>query len=108
MSRRLLPIVDALKGNAASSRVEVHGWVRSLRRQKRVSFLELNDGSSSQTIQVVTSSELLPKDISVGSSVRAAGSVRESGVCSKVCVFFFVFFWMQLLVGDFGLFHSHF
>ena len=35
------------------STVTVHGWVRTARRQKRHSFLELSDGSCASGLQVV-------------------------------------------------------
>lgn len=77
--KRILPIVDALGCGFDGNVVELRGWVRSIRRQKRVSFLELNDGSTSSNVQVVTPSDLLPKDVSAGSSVCVSGLMRASG-----------------------------
>lgn len=46
---------------AASSLVELHGWVRTIRRQKKVSFISLHDGSDWKGIQAVVPSALLER-----------------------------------------------
>ena len=57
--------------------VTVSGWVRNNRAQKEFGFIDLNDGSFFETIQVVYESSLeLFKDIQkfrVGSSVEVTG-----------------------------------
>ena len=68
--------------------VSVHGWVRTARRQKRHSFLELHDGSSAGGLQVVwpeapaPAPPLLPAQeaacLTPGASVRAEGLLVPS------------------------------
>ena len=45
--------VRALQRLAAGDHVHVEGWVRSVRKQKNVQFLSLNDGSNLDGVQVV-------------------------------------------------------
>ena len=48
------------------------GWVRSVRRQKRVAFVQLYDGSAADDLQVVVSPESLERSVAVGASVRVS------------------------------------
>ncbi|KAK3677351.1 asparaginyl-tRNA synthetase [Recurvomyces mirabilis] len=57
--------------------VDVYGWVRNVRRQKKVAFVALGDGSSLDPLQAV----LKPDDaaqLSVGAAVRLTGSWQAS------------------------------
>ncbi|MDE5693785.1 MAG: asparagine--tRNA ligase [Duncaniella sp.] len=62
--------------------VEAKGWVRTRRGNKHVQFIQLNDGSSVNNIQVVldmtrfTDEQLKP--VTTGSSVRVTGKLVES------------------------------
>lgn len=62
--------------------VEAKGWVRTRRGNKHVQFVQLNDGSSVNNIQVVldmarfTEDQLKP--VTTGSSVRVIGKLVES------------------------------
>ncbi len=62
--------------------VEAKGWVRTRRGNKHVQFVQLNDGSSVNHIQVVldmarfTEDQLKP--VTTGSSVRVTGKLVES------------------------------
>ncbi len=62
--------------------VEAKGWVRTRRGNKHVQFVQLNDGSSVNNIQVVldmtrfTDEQLKP--VTTGSSVRVTGKLVES------------------------------
>ena len=58
--------------------VELNGWVRNNRAQKEFGFINLNDGTFFETIQVVYESEFLPtfKDVQkyrVGSAIKVVG-----------------------------------
>lgn len=49
-------ILDRFSANDAvgiGDEVVIHGWVQSLRKQKRVAFATLTDGSTAQPLQVV-------------------------------------------------------
>lgn len=52
----LRPTVAQLQqGLAEGARVSVHGWVRTVRRLKRVAFVSLADGTSREPVQAVLS-----------------------------------------------------
>ena len=61
----------------------VAGWVRTHRQSKRVSFIELNDGTSMQGLQLVIEPELdsyknLSERIATGAAIKATGTLVES------------------------------
>ncbi|XP_048351303.1 probable asparagine--tRNA ligase, mitochondrial [Sphaerodactylus townsendi] len=64
--------------NPTDNDVKVHGWVRSVRSQKEILFLHVNDGSSLESLQVVTDSGLEPRELSFGSSVEVQGKLVRS------------------------------
>lgn len=45
--------IRAVLDEPSSSTTTVHGWLRSIRAHKNVSFLEISDGSSSRNLQAV-------------------------------------------------------
>ena len=59
---------------SAGTVVALEGWVRSVRKHKRVAFLELNDGSSAENMQVVAGGGALDH-VSTGASVRVEGAL---------------------------------
>ena len=68
--------------------VEAKGWVRTRRGNKHVQFVQLNDGSSVNNIQIVfdmarfTDEDLKP--VTTGSSIRVKGKLVESmGKCQS-------------------------
>lgn len=82
MTRRpRTPIKELLSCNGAKDSVTVCGWVRTIRRSKEVSFIELNDGSSQQSLQIVAPQELpglnLP-GLGTGASLRVQGRLLPS------------------------------
>ena len=61
----------------------IKGWVRTIRDQKKFSFLEVNDGSCFSSIQVIADAgidgyEDSIKDITTGASVAITGNLVES------------------------------
>ncbi|PSR70746.1 hypothetical protein PHLCEN_2v13366 [Hermanssonia centrifuga] len=58
--------------------VRVNGWVRSVRRQKRVAFAHITDGSSHQGLQAVFTNVDLAKGLTNGASVSLSGTLLES------------------------------
>ncbi|NXE74048.1 SYNM protein, partial [Cochlearius cochlearius] len=54
------------------------GWVRSVRAQKEVLFLHINDGSSLENLQVVADPSLENRDLTFGSSVEVQGKLVKS------------------------------
>jgi asparaginyl-tRNA synthetase len=61
----------------------VCGWIRTLREQKNFSFIELNDGSTLSSLQIIAE-ESIPhyaeriKQLSTGASIRAVGELVKS------------------------------
>ena len=62
--------------------VEARGWVRTHRRSKRVHFLQLNDGSCFETLQVVADADRIADDTldraTTGACVRVTGELVAS------------------------------
>lgn len=56
-SRQHFTISKLLSEEQPVDDVEVHGWVRTLRKQKRIAFLALGDGSAYQPLQAVLTPE---------------------------------------------------
>ncbi|KAF9267249.1 asparaginyl-tRNA synthetase [Marasmius fiardii PR-910] len=57
----------------------VTGWIKSIRRQKRVSFAIVNDGTTSAGLQAVfPNSSLVPKELTNGASVKLSGRLGKS------------------------------
>ncbi|XP_065737938.1 asparaginyl-tRNA synthetase isoform X4 [Phocoena phocoena] len=74
-----LSVRDALGAqNASGERVKVQGWIRSVRSQKEVLFLHVNDGSSLESLQVVADSSFDSRELAFGSSVEVQGQLVKS------------------------------
>lgn len=63
--------------------VTVKGWVRTVRKQKKFCFLEINDGSTLSNLQVVLDEsavnyEQLTNQLTTGTAVEASGKLVES------------------------------
>jgi asparaginyl-tRNA synthetase len=43
----------ATSGQSAASPTTIQGWIKSIRAHKSVSFLEITDGTTSETLQAV-------------------------------------------------------
>ncbi len=74
-------IRDILRGEVGKT-VHAHGWVKTRRDSKGVSFVQLNDGSSFQDLQVVIEEGALPeeamKQTTTGACVRVTGELVAS------------------------------
>jgi asparaginyl-tRNA synthetase len=76
-------IIDLLRSGQTNDSYIVRGWVRTKREGKGISFLELNDGSSLQGLQIVLPQtidgyETLVKQITTGTSIEVSGILVES------------------------------
>jgi len=62
--------------------VQAHGWVKTRRDSKGVHFVQLNDGSTFQDLQIVFDAGVIPEDVLVsvttGACIRASGTLVES------------------------------
>ncbi|XP_056139088.1 probable asparagine--tRNA ligase, mitochondrial [Lampris incognitus] len=72
-----LRVSEALSGAGLGENIQIQGWVRSVRSQKEHLFLHVNDGSSLQSLQIVSR-----PDVSVlptfGSAVEVTGCLQRS------------------------------
>ena len=80
----LVTVAQARSADSVGRNVRVAGWIRTRRDSKGgFSFLELNDGSSMASLQIVADGKLANyeseiKRLSAGCSVTAAGEVKAS------------------------------
>lgn len=56
--------------------ITVSGWILSIRTQKEITFIKLNDGSNSMGIQLISNTKI--PDVNTGSSIRATGMLVRS------------------------------
>ncbi|XP_071583530.1 asparaginyl-tRNA synthetase isoform X1 [Heliangelus exortis] len=73
-----LRVREALVAREPAGEVKVQGWVRSVRCQKEVLFLHINDGSSLESLQVVADPSLENRDLTFGSAVEVQGKLVKS------------------------------
>lgn len=69
-------VSDARTCEASDAEVTVRGWVRSVRRQKKWSFLSLSDGSCAETLQVVFPGRV-DASVTTGSAVAVTGALQQ-------------------------------
>ncbi|KAM8975058.1 asparaginyl-tRNA synthetase [Pelodytes ibericus] len=74
-----LSVREALANIEGSDKnIKIQGWVRSVRSQKEVLFLHINDGSSLENLQIVAEPNLNNSALSFGSSVEVVGTLVKS------------------------------
>lgn len=75
-------VADAARSETPLDPVLVQGWVRTRRSSKKVHFLELNDGSGPETLQVVVDASLPTAEqagqAATGAAVSVQGTLVES------------------------------
>lgn len=81
--RMAATIRDVLAGELALGRQIFNGWVKTHRRSKKISFIELTDGSTVSGLQLVIDPELesyqaIESDLTTGASLSATGELVES------------------------------
>src|SRR5258708_9295995 len=69
--------IGAILTKPLGSRVEAHGWIKPRRDSKGIHFIQLNDGSSFQDLQVVIDAGSVPESALAGATTGAC--VRVSG-----------------------------
>ncbi|KAI0374848.1 asparaginyl-tRNA synthetase [Pilatotrama ljubarskyi] len=62
----------------SAAELQVNGWVKSIRRQKKVAFAVISDGSSEPGLQAVFTDVTLAKHLTNGASVRLRGTLTDS------------------------------
>ncbi|RHZ47764.1 hypothetical protein Glove_567g5 [Diversispora epigaea] len=70
-------IKNILENSVTNEKVEVHGWIRSVRIQKNVSFAMINDGSNLKGLQAILTVEEA-KMLTTGTCVRIRGILTQS------------------------------
>lgn len=70
-------------GKVPLGSVTVAGWIRTHRQSKKVSFIELGDGTALKTLQIVSDPTLpsyaeLAAKLTTGAAIRAVGELVES------------------------------
>jgi asparaginyl-tRNA synthetase len=75
-------IKDALQSTAPIDAIQIQGWVRTRRDSKDFSFIELNDGSSLRSLQIIARNTLPNyaevQRLATGSSIMVHGPLVES------------------------------
>ncbi len=75
-------VKEALNSSAPRDEIAVQGWVRTRRDSKTFSFIELNDGSSLRSLQVIAQNSLPNysdvQRLQTGASVRVVGKLVAS------------------------------
>jgi asparaginyl-tRNA synthetase len=82
-------IKELLRGDKVGSKVNVKGWVRTKRESKNVVFININDGSTINNLQVVAElgqfSEDLLKKINTGACISVDGElIASAGTAQSV------------------------
>lgn len=79
---RRTKIADIFKDPKFGSTVDVKGWVRTIRGNKYVNFIHLNDGSTIHNLQIVGDVEKFGEDffkpITTGACIHVTGKLVES------------------------------
>ncbi|KAI0031866.1 asparaginyl-tRNA synthetase [Vararia minispora EC-137] len=76
-------IRQILKKPPSDTILQVNGWVKSLRLQKRVGFAMISDGTCAQSLQVVFPDPKLPQRLTNGASVCISGKLVSSPGASQ-------------------------
>lgn len=76
-------IREVLERDAAGGEVALRGWLRTARHAKQMSFLELNDGSCMQGVQIVAEPgcggwDDVVRSLGTGAAVEVTGELVES------------------------------
>ncbi|KAI7853107.1 asparaginyl-tRNA synthetase [Circinella umbellata] len=74
---RSLLLANNKHNNETDESVTVHGWVRSVRKQKQISFANINDGSCVKGLQAILNPEQAEK-LNTGTCVELKGTLVNS------------------------------
>lgn len=70
--------IKSLSKDLLGKTTTVCGWVRTVRDQKTFAFVEVNDGSTLASLQVIIRSDQLVPELTTGASVSVTGELVES------------------------------
>lgn len=71
-------ISDIFSQKQVDDQIVVKGWVKSLRKQKENVFIDINDGSCNNRLQVFISAKEKPSNLTTGSSIIASGKLAKT------------------------------
>jgi asparaginyl-tRNA synthetase len=71
-----LRLLDQSYETILDTTIVVSGWILSVRTQKEITFIKLNDGSNTKGIQLIASSDIA--SLGTGCSVKATGKLVKS------------------------------
>ncbi|XP_052280671.1 probable asparagine--tRNA ligase, mitochondrial isoform X1 [Dreissena polymorpha] len=76
--RQSVKDVISILPNKTGVPVNIRGWLRNVRKQKRVLFCNLNDGSCYENLQIVADPSICQSELSPGVSVEVTGTLVPS------------------------------
>ncbi|KAG2073132.1 asparaginyl-tRNA synthetase [Suillus decipiens] len=71
-------LLSSLEPPGQVTKAQLSGWIKSVRRQKNVTFAVINDGSCASGLQVVLKPDATPHNLTNGASVRIWGKLVQS------------------------------
>ncbi|KAG1805334.1 uncharacterized protein BJ212DRAFT_1449635 [Suillus subaureus] len=71
-------LLSSLQPTGQATKVQLSGWIKSVRRQKNVTFAVINDGSCASGLQAVLKPDATPHNLTNGASVRICGNLVQS------------------------------
>ncbi len=77
INRKKISFIINHNESIVNTAVTVCGWIRTIRAQKKFSFIEIYDGSCFRTLQIIASNDHT-KDLTTGSSISAHGKIVAS------------------------------
>lgn len=75
---------DANVKEFVGKKTKVQGWVRAIRKMKDNVFIDINDGSMSQHVQIVLKKSMKPDNLTYGCSVSITGQISSSPLNEKI------------------------
>jgi asparaginyl-tRNA synthetase len=83
INNKRMQIKEILQLKPHGQELTVKGWVRTRRGQANLSFINLNDGSTIQNLQIVADAEVVPEElirkVNCGACIAVTGRLVESG-----------------------------
>lgn len=73
-----IDIKKLLNNQEIKDEITVCGWIKTFRSSKNVSFIELNDGTSLNNLQLVLNNTNNINNLTVGSSIMVKGRLVKS------------------------------
>lgn len=69
-------ISDVYSRNQTNEKVTVKGWIKALRKLKENVFIDVNDGSCNERLQIIIPATQKPPNLATGASIVASGSLN--------------------------------